>query len=86
MQRSIKLGHAALTTLSTCFQVQPPNAEDFGKQVPRADNSAADAAANWALDNRSFHEVRLQDGSLKALKPVNIHALPLLEEEGDIRR
>jgi len=29
--------------------------------VPRADNSAADAAANWAMDNHSFAEVRLQE-------------------------
>jgi len=30
-------------------------------QVPRCENSAADAAANWALDKGSFLEVRLPE-------------------------
>ena len=30
-------------------------------QVPRKDNSAADAAANWALDTGSFLDVRVDE-------------------------
>ncbi len=60
LQRSVRLGHTALKTLIQCFNVQSPDAEDLAKQVPRADNSAADAAANWALDHESFTDIRLQ--------------------------
>ena len=30
-------------------------------QFARSDNSAADAAANWALDNGSFFDIRLEE-------------------------
>ena len=37
--------------------MRPPRNRDIAEQVPRKDNSAADAAANWALDHNSFMEV-----------------------------
>ena len=61
MERSIQLGHVALKTLCDCFCILPPDEEDFAKNVPRADNSAADAAANLALDSGNFYHV-LPDG------------------------
>ena len=42
------LAHTALQTLVQCFHIKAPGVEDFGQQVPRSDNSAADAAANEA--------------------------------------
>ena len=60
LQRPLRMAHTALQTLLQCFSVRPPRAKEFAEQVPRADNSAADAAANWALDNGSFVEIRLQ--------------------------
>ena len=41
--------------------IKPPIAEELAQHVPRNDNSAADAAANWALDNGSFFEVRASE-------------------------
>lgn len=61
LQRPLKLAHTALQTLLQCFHILPPMCDELAKQVPRADNSAADAAANWALDNHSFAEVRVEE-------------------------
>ena len=58
--KSVRLGQLALKTLVECFHVQPPHTEELAKHVPRADNSAADAAANWALDHMSFNDVRVR--------------------------
>ena len=54
LRRPLKVAHTGLQTLVESFSIQPPPFADFAKQVPRSDNTAADAAANWALDNRSF--------------------------------
>ena len=51
------MSHTSLQTLIQCFYVRPPLNRDIAEQVPRKDNSAADAAANWALDHNSFLEV-----------------------------
>ena len=56
--KSIQVAQTALKTLVECFQIKPPHPEELAKQTPRADNSAADAAASWALDHGSFNDVR----------------------------
>ena len=61
IQRPMKLAHTALQMLLQCFSIRPPAAKDLAQQVPRASNSAADAAANWALDKGSFIDVRLPE-------------------------
>ena len=58
---TLKVAHTGLQTLVESFNIQPPPFADFAKQVPRSDNTAADAAANWALDNKSFVDVRLEE-------------------------
>ena len=59
MKRSLSVAHVGLQTLIQCFDVRPPSLSDMAHHVPRSDNSAADAAANWALDVGTFEEVRL---------------------------
>ena len=39
----------------------PPEGSEIAQQVPRSDNSAADAAANRALDSGTFMELRTQE-------------------------
>ena len=60
LQRPGRLAHTALQTLTQCFKVRPPDNEDLAKHVLRADNSAADAAANFALDSGSFIDYRME--------------------------
>ena len=43
------------------FFIQAPDGHELAQQVPRSDNAAADAAANYALDHGSFMEVRLPE-------------------------
>ena len=51
---------AHICTLIQCFHSSAPGIEELGQQVPRSDNSAADAAANWALDHGSYLQVYVQ--------------------------
>lgn len=59
IKRFLKLAHAALETLTNIFFVKAPDSEEIAQQVPRKHNSAADAAANFALDNGAFMDVRM---------------------------
>jgi len=61
IRRPVALAHAGLQTLIQSYGVRSPSGYDFAKQVPRSDNSAADAAANMALDHGSFMEVNLSE-------------------------
>ena len=61
LQRPVKLAVTALQTLLKCFRIQAPDTSEIALHVPRADNSAADAAANHALDNGTFTDVRLHE-------------------------
>jgi len=54
LRRPLKLAHTGLQTLVQSYGIRSPSGYDFAKQVPRSDNSAADAAANMALDGGSF--------------------------------
>ena len=56
LRRPLKLAHAGLQTLVQSYGIRSPSGCDLAKQVPRADNSAADAAANRALDHGTFME------------------------------
>eukprot|EP00973_Karenia_brevis_P007989 1083322-Karenia_brevis.AAC.1 len=47
--------HENLLRLSQDFKVRPPHMKELAQHVPRADNTAADAAANLALDAGDFH-------------------------------
>eukprot|EP00973_Karenia_brevis_P027062 3735364-Karenia_brevis.AAC.1 len=51
------MAHDDLNELVSGFHVRPPCTGDLAQYVPRADNSAADAAANQALDTNSFLDV-----------------------------
>ena len=53
----LTLAHTALRTLVQTFQVEAPSLQEIAQQIPRADNSASDAAANLALDSGSFVQV-----------------------------
>ena len=61
IRRPLVLAHTGLQTLIQSYGVRPPSGYDFAKQVPRSDNSAADAAANKALDHGSFMQVNLSE-------------------------
>ena len=61
LYRQVRLAQVALGKLVQCFSVGQPNGSDLAQQVFRNDNSAADAAANWALDHGSFMDVRVQE-------------------------
>ena len=80
MRRSVLLAHTALQTLVQCFHIKAPGVEDFGQQVPRSDNSAADAAANWALDHGTFMHVYVQEveAFLKELSQCDANSIGLL--------
>ena len=52
--RAIRLAHVALESLISSFKAQPPLGQELACHVPRGDNAAADAVANWSLDNNSF--------------------------------
>ena len=58
--RHLKLAHIALKTLIQTFAARAPLGRELAIQVPRSDNSAADAAANRALDQGSFTEIRVK--------------------------
>jgi hypothetical protein len=61
LRRPLKLAHAGLRTLVQSYGIRSPSGYDLAKQVPRGDNSAADAAANRALDHGTFMEVMLAE-------------------------
>ena len=61
LKRPVKLAHVGLQTLIESFRVKPPRGQQMARQVPRSDNSAADAAANAALDQGPFMEVMLNE-------------------------
>ena len=61
LHRSISLAHTALQTVMQSLHAEPPDSAEFGLAVPRGDNSAADAAANWALDQGSFMDCRAHE-------------------------
>ena len=61
LSKFVRVAHAGLRTLTENFGIRAPGVEVLARQVPRSDNSAADAAANWALDHDSFMDVRLED-------------------------
>jgi len=61
LKRPVKLAHVGLQTLIESFRVKPPCGQQMARQVPRSDNSAADAAANAALDQGPFMEVMLNE-------------------------
>jgi len=56
----VRVAHLALQTLVQNFCIRAPGVTDVAQQVPRSDNSAADAAANRALDYGTFMELRLE--------------------------
>ena len=62
--RQVQLAHTALRTLVQCFSIVPLDGAELAQQVPRSNNSAADAAANWALDHKSFMDVRVHEVQL----------------------
>jgi len=59
--RAIRLAHAALENLISSFKAQPPPGQEIACHVPRGDNAAADAVANWSLDNDSFMDLRVSE-------------------------
>jgi len=59
--RAIRLAHAALENLMVSFKAQPPHGQELACHVPRSDNAAADAVANWSLDNDSFMDLRIAE-------------------------
>ena len=61
LRRPLKLAHTALQTLVQSYGIRSPSGYDLAKQVPRGDNSAADAAAIRALDHGTFMEVMLAE-------------------------
>jgi ribonuclease HI len=61
LKRPVRLAHVGLQTLIESFRVKPPRGQQMARQVPRSDNSAADAAANAALDQGPFMEVMLNE-------------------------
>ena len=56
LQGLMQYAHAGFLHLLRRFRPRPPHAREFAQQVPRSDNSAADAPANKALDHRNFRE------------------------------
>jgi hypothetical protein len=78
--RPIAQAHSMLHTLVQKFQVRSPRGRDLAQQVPRADNSAADAAANYALDAGGFRYI---DGSeVSAFLSYLARARPFDDEVG----
>ena len=55
--KALRMAHSGLQTLTSSFGVSPPTGRAMCQQVPRADNSAADQAANRALDHGNFREI-----------------------------
>ena len=80
ISRSVKMAHTALQTLIQHFCIKPPPMQELAQHVPRSDNAAADATANWALDNKSFMEVRVPEvlAFLEALAGSDDHSIGLL--------
>jgi hypothetical protein len=64
ISRQVQLARTALRTLVQCFSIVPPDGAELAQHVPRSDNSAADAAANWALDHKTFMDVRVHEVQL----------------------
>ena len=64
IRRHVQLAHIALQTLVQHFCVKSPGAEEIARQLPRSENTAADAAANRALDQGTFNELRLHEAEL----------------------
>ena len=60
----MQFAHTALRTLVQCFSIVPPAGAELAQHVPRSDASAADAAANWAIDLKTFMDVRVHDVQL----------------------
>ena len=52
--RPLRIAHVDSLRLTRDFSWAAPSARDLAQQVPRAVNSAADAAANRALDSGDF--------------------------------
>ena len=61
--RLLKVAHVGMQTLTQSLKIRPPGAELLARHVRRADNSAADAAANWALDHGSFTDFRVHEAA-----------------------
>eukprot|EP00973_Karenia_brevis_P001549 210307-Karenia_brevis.AAC.1 len=53
----LQRAHATLQEVVNCFHVSPPLARQLAQHVLRADNSAADSAANSALDDGNFAQI-----------------------------
>ena len=69
-----------LQTLVQSYGIKSPRGYDLAKQVPRADNSAADAAANHTLDHGTFMEVMLAETVcfLSALQEADPQSIGIL--------
>ena len=61
LTKNVAVAHIALQKLTAHFHVQPFMGHQLARQVPRSDNSAADAAANKALDVGSFLDVHVEE-------------------------
>jgi len=61
--KAVRLAHVALENLIRNFKAEPPPGQDLACHVPRSDNSAADAVANWSLDSGSFMEFSVSEVS-----------------------
>jgi len=80
IRRQVQLAHTALQMLIQNFCVKAPGSDDLARQLPRKENSAADAAANRALDHGTFTELRLHEAEcfLNALAEDDHHNIGLL--------
>ena len=61
LQRPVRQAHSMMRQLVKRFAVRNPRGRVLAQQVGRADNSAADAAANLALDTGSFRQVYCEE-------------------------
>ena len=59
--KAVRLAHVALENLIRSFKAEPPPGQELACHVPRNDNAAADAVANWSLDSGSFMEVSVSE-------------------------
>ena len=61
IRKQVEAAQQHLHKLLSNFDLKLPWGKDLVAHTPRADNSAADAAANRALDNRTFSTWDLQE-------------------------
>ena len=59
--RSLRMAQEGLLRITRSFPVRAPSLQDFALAVPRADNSAADKAANQVLDSGGLRQIFVEE-------------------------